>query len=151
MNKVHINIAELGSGLKNNIIRNREIIVYGIVGVLTTVVSWLSSFLLKLFLDDQIALQNLMINSLSWIAAIAFAYPANRLFVFESKNSNILQECAEFVGSRIATGVAEVGLMSLMVNALHVNFWISKLLVSIFVIIANYILSKLIVFRTKGK
>ena len=57
MNKVHINLAELGSGLKNNIIRNREIIVYGIVGVLTTVVSWLSSFLLKLFLDDQIALQ----------------------------------------------------------------------------------------------
>ena len=150
MNKEHTNLGVLVSGLKNYIIRNREIVVYGIVGVLTTVVSWLSSFILKLFLDDQIALQNLVINSLSWIAAIAFAYPTNRLFVFESKNSNILQECAEFVGSRIATGVAEVGLMSLLVNALHVNFWISKLLVSVIVIIANYILSKLIVFQAKG-
>ncbi len=129
----------------------REIIIYGVVGVLTTAVSWIASFVLKLFLDDQIAWQNLIINTLSWIAAIAFAYPANRKYVFASKNSNIIRECAEFVGSRLATGVMEVGLMSLTVNVLKINFWVSKLLVSIIVIIANYILSKLVVFKTKDK
>ncbi len=129
----------------------REIIIYGVVGVLTTAVSWIASFVLKLFLDDQIAWQNLIINTLSWIAAIAFAYPANRKYVFASKNSNIVRECAEFVGSRLATGVMEVGLMSLTVNVLKINFWVSKLLVSIIVIIANYILSKLVVFKTKDK
>ena len=129
----------------------REIIIYGVVGVLTTAVSWIASFVLKLFLDDQIAWQNLIINTLSWIAAIAFAYPANRKYVFASKNSNIIRECAEFVGSRLATGVMEVGLMGLTVNVLKINFWVSKLLVSIIVIIANYILSKLVVFKTKDK
>lgn len=129
----------------------REIIIYGVVGVLTTAVSWIASFVLKLFLDDQIAWQNLIINTLSWIAAIAFAYPANRKYVFASKNSNIIRECAEFVGSRLATGVMEVGLMGLTVNVLKINFWVSKLLVSIIVIVANYILSKLVVFKTKGK
>lgn len=129
----------------------REIIIYGVVGVLTTAVSWIASFVLKLFLDDQIAWQNLIINTLSWIAAIAFAYPANRKYVFASKNSNIIRECAEFVGARLATGVMEVGLMSLTVNVLKINFWVSKLLVSIIVIIANYILSKLVVFKTKDK
>ena len=129
----------------------REIIIYGVVGVLTTAVSWIASFVLKLFLDDQIAWQNLIINTLSWIAAIAFAYPANRKYVFASKNSNIIRECAEFVGSRLATGVMEVGLMGLTVNVLKINFWVSKLLVSIIVIVANYILSKLVVFKTKDK
>ena len=129
----------------------REIIIYGVVGVLTTAVSWIASFVLKLYLDDQIAWQNLIINALSWIAAIAFAYPTNRKYVFASKNSNIIRECAEFVGSRLATGVMEVGLMGLTVNVLKINFWVSKLLVSIIVIIANYILSKLVVFKTKDK
>ena len=136
-------------GLKIGLLlkKNREIIIYGVVGVLTTAVSWLASFVLKLFLDDQIAWQNVIINTLSWIAAIAFAYPTNRILVFASKNSNIIRECSEFVGSRLATGVMEIGLMSLMVNVLNINFWLSKLLVSIIVIIANYILSKLVVFK----
>lgn len=138
-----------GSTLGRLFQKHREIIIYGVVGVLTTAVSWIASFVLKLFLDDQIAWQNLIINTLSWIAAIAFAYPANRKYVFASKNSNIIRECAEFVGSRIATGVMEVGLMGLTVNVLKVNFWVSKLLVSIFVIIANYILSKFMVFKAK--
>lgn len=139
------------SELGKFVLKYREIIVYGVVGVLTTAVSWFASFVLKLFLDDQIAWQNLIINSLSWIAAIAFAYPANRTFVFASKNKDILRECSEFIGSRLATGVMEIGLMSLTVNVMNINFWVSKLLVSVIVIIANYILSKLVVFKTREK
>jgi len=144
------NVARLsGSKIGQLLLKYKEIIVYGMVGVLTTAVSWLASFALKIFLDDQIAWQNLIINTLSWIAAIAFAYPANRKCVFSSKNSNIIRECSEFVGSRMATGVMEVGLMSLTVNVLNINFWVSKLLVSIIVIVANYILSKLVIFKAK--
>ena len=128
---------------------HKELIVYAIVGALTTAVSWLVSFVLKLFLDDQILWQNATINTLSWIAAIAFAYPANRKYVFESKNTRIVRECAEFVGSRLTTGFMEIGLMAVSVNALNVNFWISKFTVSIVVIIVNYVLSKLFVFRNK--
>ena len=137
--------------IKSLILKYREFIVYGIVGVLTTAVSWLAAFILKLFLNDQIAWQNVVINTLSWAAAIAFAYPANRKYVFESKNQNIFRECIEFVGSRITTGVMEVAMMSLTVNVMKLDFWISKLLVSVIVIVANYVLSKLVVFKIREK
>ena len=137
--------------IKSLILKYREFIVYGIVGVLTTAVSWLAAFILKLFLNDQIAWQNVVINTLSWAAAIAFAYPANRKYVFESKNQNVFRECIEFVGSRITTGVMEVALMSLTVNVMNLDFWLSKLLVSVIVIVANYVLSKLVVFKIREK
>ena len=136
--------------VKTMVWMHRELLVYGVVGALTTAVSWIASFVLKLFLNDQILWQNALINALSWISAIAFAYPANRKYVFESRNGNILQECGEFTGSRIATGVLEVGLMSIAVNALNIDFWVSKLIVSIVVVVANYILSKLLVFKEKN-
>lgn len=137
--------------IKSLILKYREFIVYGIVGILTTAVSWLAAYVLKLFLNDQIAWQNVVINTLSWAAAIAFAYPANRKYVFESKNQNVFRECIEFVGSRITTGVMEVAMMSLTVNVMKLDFWISKLLVSVIVIVANYVLSKLVVFKIREK
>ena len=151
MNKEDIISWPLAHTIKEIFKEHKELIVYAIVGALTTAVSWLTSFVLKLFLDDQILWQNAVINTLSWIAAIAFAYPANRKYVFESKNNRVVQECAEFVGSRLATGVMEIGLMAVSVNALNVNFWISKIAVSIIIIIANYVLSKLFVFRDKTR
>jgi putative flippase GtrA len=71
--------------------------------------------------------------------------------VFESKNQNVFRECIEFVGSRITTGVMEVAMMSLTVNVMKLDFWISKLLVSVIVIVANYVLSKLVVFKIREK
>ena len=127
----------------------RELIVYGIVGVLTTLVNWIASYVLKLFLDEQVVWQNLLINAVAWTAAIAFAYPTNRKWVFASRNTNIIKECTEFVSSRLATGVLETGLMGLLVNAMHLEFWIAKITVSVFVVVANYILSKLFIFRVK--
>ena len=128
----------------------REIIVYVIVGLMTTVVSFVSAALFRLFLNDQIVWQNAAINVLSWISANAFAYPANRAWVFRSKNHDVFREYVEFLSSRIATGLLfEVGLMALLVNAFHFHFWISKIVTSVFVTVANYVFSKLVVFRQK--
>ena len=48
--------------IKTLLIKYREIIVYVLVGLMTTAVSWIASYLLKLFLDDQIVWQNAVIN-----------------------------------------------------------------------------------------
>ena len=134
--------------IKTLIIKYREIIVYILVGCMTTAVSWIMSYILKLFLNDQIVWQNAVINAVSWIAANAVAYPANRTWVFRSRNPDILKECIGFLGSRVATGlILEVGLMALLVNAMHINFWVSKFLVCILVTVGNYVLSKLVIFR----
>ena len=72
--------------IKTLIIKYREIIVYILLGCMTTAVSWIMSYILKLFLNDQIVWQNAVINAVSWFAANAVAYPANiTLFALKTR------------------------------------------------------------------
>lgn len=129
----------------------RETVRYIIVGVLTTVVSLLVYYLLVLtILDPSNAVQLQIANCLSWIAAVSFAYITNRKYVFRSTNDNILKESAGFFLSRIGTLLADMLLMFMMVTVLAWNDKLAKLLVQGFVLVANYLLSKLVVFREKN-
>ena len=125
-----------------------EIINYLIVGGLTTVVSLGSYYLCILtFLSPDIWYQLQAANIISWICAVTFAYFANRIFVFKSNNENKLKEAASFYGSRIATLLMDMGIMFVFVTLLHLNDKIMKLVVQIVVTVANYVLSKLFVFK----
>lgn len=87
---------------------------------------------------------------LSWLLTVFFAYWTNRTFVFKSKNigkTNIIKELCSFIGARIATEVLEVILMYLMVDILQINSKIAKLVAQTAVIIANYVLSKIWIFK----
>ena len=63
---------------------------------------------------------------ISWIMAVLFAYVANRIVVFKSKNKKILKEMAEFIGARILTLLMEMGLTWFFFNLLNLtsNIWI---------------------------
>ena len=125
-----------------------EIINYLIVGGLTTVVSLGSYYLCILtFLSPDIWYQLQAANIISWICAVTFAYFANRIFVFKSNNENKLKEAASFYGSRIATLLMDMGIMFIFVTLLHLNDKIGKLVSQILVIVGNYIISKLLVFK----
>lgn len=65
--------------IKELYLKYEEIIVYLIVGVLTTVVSWVACFVCELFLDSSISWQNFITNSIGWVVGVVFAYPLNRL------------------------------------------------------------------------
>ena len=80
-----------------------EIIIYLIVGVLTTIVSWGACFVAKFFLDSNISWQNFVINTFGWVIGVLFAYPLNRAWVFKSKNKHILKEFGGFAASRLST------------------------------------------------
>lgn len=126
----------------------KEIIRYLIVGVLTTVVSLASYYLcVYTILDPDSPLQLQAANVISWIAAVTFAYFTNRRYVFESKNQNRLGEAAAFYGARVATLLMDMGCMFLLVTLAGVNDKIAKLLVQVIVLVANYVLSKFLVFR----
>ena len=88
-------------------------------------------------------------NVLSWIAAVTFAYFTNRKYVFESKNEKRLQEAAAFYGSRVTTLLLDMLCMFLMVTLMGWNDKVAKLIVQVLVTVANYILSKFLVFRKK--
>ena len=88
-------------------------------------------------------------NILSWICAVLFAYYTNRLFVFRSKNKNVIKEFISFTGSRVLTLLLDTGLIVLMVKFMKIAELIAKIIVQFIIVIANYIISKLIVFRKK--
>ena len=128
----------------------REQINYLVVGGLTTVVSlatyWLCT---KTFLDPNNPIQLQAANIISWICAVTFAYFTNRRYVFFSQEPNRLKEAGKFFLSRVTTLLMEMGIMALGVSVLGINDRIVKVVAQIIIIIANYILSKLLVFRKK--
>lgn len=129
-------------------IKYRELIVYVIVGGITTLVSWLAFYLLTYVFDSENSLQLSLNNTLSTFAGILVAYPMNRNWVFQSKNPNIAKEFAGFVSSRLATWLMDLFIMWLCVNVIGLNQFVSKYLISsVLVVVANYIISKLLVFK----
>ena len=135
-------------------VKYRELIVYIIVGGLTTVVAWGCKFLWNAIFFGNAAYptvaQNTVLSIVENVSGIAFAYPTNRKWVFQSKNPNILSELLSFVGSRAATWILGWLLNMLLVNVLNVSVFVSTVVVGILVIIGNYVFSKLLVFRKKS-
>lgn len=127
-----------------------EIIIYLIVGVMTTIVSWVAAWVATLFLDSSNDVQNFIINTISWVAGVLFAYPLNRKWVFKSTNPRILKEFLGFAGSRVSTWIMDIVIMWLTVNVIGMNYWIAKICISaVIVTIANYVFSKLLIFKKR--
>lgn len=126
----------------------KEVVMYLIFGVLTTIVSLVSYYLLTITIfnpDNAILLQ--VANILSWIISVLFAYITNRKFVFESKNNNILKEVSSFFGSRLITLLLDMLIMFVGVTLLKGNDKFIKVISQVIVIVSNYIFSKLFVFK----
>ena len=140
--------------LKALCVKHREILVYLIVGGLTTLVSWAAKFLWNFAFYggtlDPTPLQNTVLSVVENAAGIAFAYPTNRKWVFQSKNPNILAEAGSFVGSRLITMLLGWLLNLLLVSLLH-NTYIATVVSAVVVVVGNYVISKLLVFRKKDK
>ena len=139
--------------MKELCIKHREIIVYLIVGVMTTVFAWAIRFLWNIVFYTGTAhplpLQTTILTIVEFIAGVSFAYPTNRKWVFRSTNPNILKEAAGFVSARLTTLGIQMLLNLVIINVLHVNFYVATVVIGIIVVILNYVFSKLLVFRKK--
>ena len=129
-----------------------EIIVYLIVGGMTTVFSWFWMFFVNIVIFWNplypTKTQNLVLSVVNWTAGVIFAYPTNRKFVFKSKNPNILQEAGKFVASRVSTLILEIVVRQVF-GWLGINVYVTTIVAAVLVIIGNYVFSKLLVFRKK--
>lgn len=139
--------------IKKLMVKYREIIIYLIVGVMTTAFSWGVAFLGKkfLFVDlETVGWQNDLNNTLAWVAGVLFAYPLNRKWVFQSTNPKIIKEFLGFAASRLSTWIMDLVIMRVTVNVFGMDYWISKIFISsVIVTIANYVFSKLLIFKKK--
>ena len=134
--------------IKNLFQKYREIIMYLIFGVLTTVVSLVTYYLLVYtILNPNNAFELQIANIISWIAGVIFAYVTNRSVVFQSKNQNKIKEATNFVLARVVTLAMDMIIMFIGVTLLHGNDKILKLISQVVVIVSNYVFSKLFVFK----
>ena len=134
-------------------IKYREILVYIIVGGMTTVVSWGCKFLWGAIFYPGVSIptvaQNTVLVIVENVAGILFAYFPNRKWVFQSKDPNIFREFTGFVGSRLGTWGLSYVLNLLLTNVLHIDYRITTIIVAVVVVIGNYVISKFLVFKKK--
>ena len=126
--------------------KHRELIAYGIVGALTTLLNLAVYFALTSWLGVHYILADVF----AWIICFVFSFVTNKLCVFGSTNwtfSVLLKEVLKFFTSSIFTGAVDVGLLYAMVDLLKINSTVSKLTDNVIIIILNYALRKLWVFR----
>ena len=133
-----------------------ELINYLVMGVLATVVNLAVKYgLLFTILDASNATQLQIAVIISWVAACLFAYFTNRKFVFKSKSEKILKEFTAFVSARIFTLILEMLIMFIFVTLLKLNsdLWVViwSLVAQVVVIVVNYVLSKLVIFKKEKK
>lgn len=125
--------------------KNRSVLLYLFFGGLTTLVSIGSFVVFQLFCHELLA------NLLSWVCAVAFAYVTNRIWVFQSqaRGSEIWGELGAFVGGRLLSLGVEEAVLLVFVTWLQLPGTQIKILAQILVLIINYVISKLLVFRKK--
>ncbi len=158
---------------KSLYIEYKELCNYIIFGVLTTVVSFATYYLFRWIFPDENSVPVFLkwvfnLSSvfgtesatalpvfLSWVCSVSFAYVTNRIWVFESKAKGIriVSEIGKFFGARILTLFVDILIMFLMVDLTGITgaLWefFAKAVSNVFVLVLNYILSKLVVFRKK--
>ena len=128
----------------------REGIAYLIFGVLTTAVDYIISNVL-FYLTDM---PTIPAQTIAWVAAVLFAFVTNKWWVFESHTlvpSEVWREFVSFVACRVATFIFNLAALFIMVDLFGMEFFICKLLISVVVVILNYIFSKILIFTKKDK
>ncbi len=153
-----------------------EFISYALFGVLTTVVNLVTFYAFDQLLGNEsladfsvfgyrILLTFEDVSTLiAWILSVLFAFITNKILVFESKcwkPSVAAKEFVSFVSTRVVSFVLFEFLGFMLVRNLLLNFevfndenvtkWVAKFSIAIFVVLFNYVMSKLIIFRKKGE
>ena len=127
----------------------REGIAYIIVGVMTTAIDYCVSNALFYLAD----MTSVPAQTISFIAAVLFAFVANKWWVFQSRTlvpREVWREFTSFVLCRIATFVFSLVAGFLLVDVMGFEFFLCKLLVSVVVMVLNYVFSKVLIFAHKN-
>lgn len=134
--------------MKAFILKYKEILLYVVFGVLTTAINYIAYIVLAHSLGINVAVS----NGAAWLLSVIFAFITNKLYVFESKSFKapvFIKEFLSFVACRLFSGFLDMGIMIVFVNMLHLNDFIVKIGSNIVVVIINYVLSKLLIFKRK--
>lgn len=174
-----LSLLKTADGRKEFYASHKEIILYFVFGVGTTIVSMGSYYLCRVLFPDEehvpqwlrwifnithmfgVESNTALPVIISWFLSVTFAFLTNRVYVFHSEVKSFggfLMEAMKLYASRIATLLMDLLIMFLLVDVPHISNalyeFCAKVFSNIIVLVLNYILSKVFVFRSvrkKGK
>ncbi len=153
---------------------HKQLILYFVFGIGTTLVSMVSYYICRILLPDKESVPGWLqwiysitsvfgIESntalpviISWFLAVTFAFFTNRVYVFDSQADTFgkfMLEALRLYASRLATLFVDLLIMFLLVdltgihNALYE--FCAKVFSNVVVLVLNFILSKVFVFGGK--
>lgn len=138
--------------------RIRELITYGIVGLITTAVNWLAYVGISrgVSLLSGVPVENALLiaiaTAIGWAASVAFAFWANKKYVFRSaswERAVLRRELPGFITARLFSLGFDAAFVELAVHFAGMDDRIAKLIANVIVIVLNYFFSKFWIFRKK--
>ena len=126
----------------------KSFIAYVVFGLFTTVVNIVTYRVCYYYLG----IGNTLSNIAAWILAVTFAYLTNKVWVFGSKSwrwSVLKREVPVFISCRLATGILDLVTMFICVDVMQWHAMLMKIISNVFVIVLNYVFSKLLIFQNK--
>ena len=124
---------------------NREVVLYAVFGVLTSV---MNVVMFKLLLDA--GWEYRVANVVTLVVVKLTAYVCNKNFVFRShcaSFADLLREFGRFVVARGATMLIDYFGLIALVDGLGLAKVLSKVFVTVLVIVLNYVIGKAAVFK----
>lgn len=154
MEKIILWVANhMPKSLRNLYFRYEALILYLIFGGLTTVVSFITQFIPAYFLGTG-AVATVFCTTFSWICAVTFAFFTNKKYVFKSQTHSKRAFCIEFLsfyGARLVSYFLELTIMLIFATWLGLNYYGVKICAQIFIVLSNYLFSKLFVFKKRDQ
>lgn len=125
---------------------HKELLLYLLFGGLSFVLNIVLFVLLNrgLLINEHIA------NVVCWIVCVLFQFVTNRLWVFDGRTTSLpalIKQMLTFFGGRIATLGIEEAILAIFITWLHFNSVVVKIVAQVVVIVLNYVISKVIVFK----
>ncbi|MBQ2320225.1 MAG: GtrA family protein [Lachnospiraceae bacterium] len=134
--------------------KQREIMMYTVMGVSATVFNWIAYSLLVAHMSVELA------NGFSWLITLVFAFVTNKIYVFESRSwekNVVIREALSFATARGITGFLEVAgqpqiyKMGLNQPLFGVDGLVAKITVCLALVLVNYISTKFIFIRVSKR
>ena len=124
----------------------KEILLYLFFGGLTMIVSIVSYAICNLVFGIDV----LVANIISWLLAVMFSFYTNRIWVFQASTNSIsgfLKQMVSFYSGRVVTLIIEEIILFIFITNLQYNSMVVKIIAQVVVVILNYVISKLWVFK----
>ena len=127
-------------------VRHKEILLYLLFGGLSFLVN-VGSFVL---LNRAFCMSELLANVIAWIVTVAFVYVTNKIWVFKIElhtRGELVRQIVSFFVGRAGTLVLEEAIIFVFITKMGLNSVAVKIVAQVVVIVTNYVISKVVVFR----